>query len=127
VAVAIYRADLTGVPGVTDSPTPVTLTTNFDTTHGGHVQGTAFVGNVLGDEIETDQSAVGFNNGFFTSASSNLASTFDDIVISGPGATPVAFTLRVPFEAVFFEDWQFLDNYFLGGVPMFLRSTSPRT
>jgi hypothetical protein len=105
----LYSASLTNAAGVSNSPTPVTLTSVQDRSDAQHGEGIAFSGGVLAASLLTSKGVDGFNNGLATEYSAILAATYDDILISGPpgGSTPV--TLHVPFHAVFIQSYDRMD------------------
>jgi len=109
LAAASYTAGISGLQQVRDSPTPVVLTTNLDPTQGGHLDGVAVADSPLAAKLTTYDPARGFGTGFSTTANADVLATFDDIVVTGPGTAPVPVTLHLPFHAVFFQDWSFLD------------------
>jgi hypothetical protein len=101
---ATYSASVTGALGVQNSPTPVVLT-GGDANAGG----TAVADDPLGAAVHTAAPARGFNTGLFTEASADVAAFFDDIVVSGPGTDPIPVALHLPFDALFSQQWSFLD------------------
>jgi hypothetical protein len=109
LADSVYFAGISGVSPVSNSPTPVTLTTSIDDTTGGHLEGIASAAPAPGAKLESSAPARGFATGNSTGGSADLSARFDDIVVRGPGSDPVPFKLTIPFHAVFFQDWSFLD------------------
>ena len=114
LAVPMYSVNLTGVTPVSNSLSPVTLQSNVITGTGGHIQGIATAGSRLGAKIDASQTATGLNNGIFVQTDSNLTSIFDDIVFTGPGSGLITATIHIPFHAVVYQSYGYLE-YFEGG------------
>jgi hypothetical protein len=109
LADSVYFAGITGVTSVSNSPTPVTLTTSIDDGTGGHLEGIVSAAPAPGAKLQCSAPARGFATGNSTGGSADASGTFNDIVVTGPGSDPVPFTLTIPFHAVFLQDWSFLD------------------
>jgi hypothetical protein len=108
-AAPVYSANLTNAMFVQNGPSPVFLSSSQDLSEGRHAEGRVSSGSVLAASLETSKGASGFNNGISTDYSAILATSHDDIIITGPPAASIPVTLHVPFYATFTQSWSALD------------------
>ncbi len=106
-AAPAYSANLTNA-AAQSGPSPVFLSSSQNQSGGGHGEGNVSSGSVLTASIQTSKAASGFNNGIFTDYAGNLTASHDDIMITGPSADSIPFTLHVPFYATFTQSWDSL-------------------
>ena len=109
VAAPVYSANLTNAMFVQNGPSPVFLSSSQDQSQGRHAEGRVSSGSVLATSLLTSKGISGFNNGIVTDYSAILASSHDDIIVTGPPAASIPVTLHVPFYATFTQSWDALD------------------
>ncbi len=103
-----YSAILTNATNQS-GPIPIFLSSNQNQSEGRHAEGRVSSGSVLAASLETSKGVSGFNNGISTDYSAILASSHDDVIITGPPAASIPVTLHVPFFATFTQSWSALD------------------